>query len=59
MMRDIPHNMLEGVALHYYSVIDWNAKGPAVNFTPATIFCHHEGCAADGRAGNQTFSHHG
>ena len=38
LMRDIPHNMLEGVALHYYSVIDWNAKGPAVNFTPQQYF---------------------
>ncbi len=32
MMRDIPHNMLDGVALHHYSVIDWNNKGPAVNY---------------------------
>jgi alpha-L-arabinofuranosidase len=33
LMRDIPHNMLEGVALHHYSVIDWNHKGPATGFT--------------------------
>ncbi len=32
MMRDVPKGMLEGVSLHYYSVIDWNAKGPAVEF---------------------------
>ena len=38
LMRDIPHNMLEGVALHYYSVIDWDAKGSAVNFTPQQYF---------------------
>ena len=28
MMRDIPRDLIEGVSLHYYSVIDWNAKGP-------------------------------
>ena len=38
MMRDIPHNLLEGVALHYYSVINWEKKGPAVNFTPQQYF---------------------
>jgi len=38
MMRDIPHHLLEGVALHYYSVINWQAKGPAVNFTPQQYF---------------------
>ena len=37
-MRDIPHNMLEGVALHHYSVIDWNAKGPATGFDEAGWF---------------------
>ncbi len=38
LMRDIPHNMLEGVALHHYSVIDWNAKGPATGFTEEQYF---------------------
>jgi alpha-N-arabinofuranosidase len=38
LMRDIPHNMLEGVALHHYSVIDWNHKGPAVEFSQAEYF---------------------
>ncbi len=33
LMRDIPHNMLEGVALHHYSVIDWNKKGSATDFS--------------------------
>ena len=32
LMRDIPHNLLEGVALHHYSVIDWNKKGSATDF---------------------------
>lgn len=33
MMREIPKDLIEGVSLHYYSVIDWNAKGPAATFT--------------------------
>jgi alpha-N-arabinofuranosidase len=38
MMRDIPKNMIEGVSLHYYSVIDWNAKGPAAEFSRLQYF---------------------
>jgi alpha-N-arabinofuranosidase len=38
MMRDIPKNMIEGVSLHYYSVIDWNAKGPAAEFSMQQYF---------------------
>ncbi|HSB92477.1 MAG TPA: hypothetical protein VLC28_05135, partial [Flavitalea sp.] len=38
LMRDIPHNMLEGVALHHYSVIDWNHKGSASDFSQAEYF---------------------
>lgn len=38
LMRDIPHNMLEGVALHHYSVIDWNSKGPATGFNEEQYF---------------------
>ncbi len=38
LMRDIPHNMLEGVALHHYSVIDWSAKGPAASFSEDQYF---------------------
>ena len=38
LMRDIPHQMLEGVALHHYSVIDWNNKGSATNFTEEQYF---------------------
>jgi alpha-N-arabinofuranosidase len=33
LMKNIPHNMLAGVALHHYSVIDWSAKGPATGYT--------------------------
>ena len=38
MMRDIPRNLIEGVSLHYYSVIDWNAKGPATGFSRQQYF---------------------
>lgn len=38
LMRDIPHNMLEGIALHHYSVIDWNNKGPATAFSEEQYF---------------------
>lgn len=38
LMRDIPHNMMEGVALHHYSVIDWGKKGPAADFTEEQYF---------------------
>ena len=38
LMKNIPKNMLQGVALHHYSVIDWKAKGPDVNFDEATYF---------------------
>lgn len=32
LMRDIPHNMLDAVALHHYSVINWNKKSSARDF---------------------------
>ena len=38
LMRDIPHHMLEGVALHHYSVIKWNQKGPATGFSEEHYF---------------------
>lgn len=38
VMRDIPHNMLEGIALHHYAVIDWNDKGSATDFTEKQYF---------------------
>lgn len=38
LMREIPHNMMEGVALHHYSVIDWNKKGPATGFSEEQYF---------------------
>lgn len=38
LMKNIPHNMLGGLALHHYSVIDWNKKGPATGFTEEQYF---------------------
>jgi alpha-N-arabinofuranosidase len=38
LMRDVPHQMLDGIALHHYSVIDWNKKGPAVEFNEELYF---------------------
>jgi alpha-L-arabinofuranosidase len=37
LMRDIPHNMLEGVALHHYSV-NWQKKSSATKFTEEQYF---------------------
>ncbi len=38
LMRDIPHRMMEGVALHHYSVINWSKKGSATDFTEELYF---------------------
>ena len=38
LMKNIPHGMLSGVALHHYSVISWNQKGPATGFNEAQYF---------------------
>jgi alpha-N-arabinofuranosidase len=38
LMRDIPLNMLEGVALHHYSVINWSKKGSATDFSEDQYF---------------------
>lgn len=38
LMRDVPKKLLEGVALHHYSVIDWSNKGSATNFTEEQYF---------------------
>lgn len=38
LMRDIPHRMLNAVALHHYSVIDWSAKSSSTNFTESEYF---------------------
>lgn len=38
LMREIPHNLMEGIALHHYSVIQWEKKGPATGFTEEHYF---------------------
>lgn len=38
LMKNIPHNLIEGVALHHYAVIDWDHKGPATGFSEDTYF---------------------
>ena len=38
MMRDVPLNLMEGLSLHHYSVINWSAKGSATQFDEATYF---------------------
>jgi alpha-L-arabinofuranosidase len=38
LMKNIPHHMLGGLALHHYSVINWNKKGPAVDFSEEQYF---------------------
>lgn len=38
LMKNIPHHMLGGVALHHYSVISWRQKGPSTNFTEQQYF---------------------
>jgi alpha-N-arabinofuranosidase len=38
LMRDVPSHLMEGLALHHYAVIDWNAKGSATQFTEKQYF---------------------
>lgn len=38
VMKNIPKNLVEGVALHHYSVINWEHKGPATGFSEQQYF---------------------
>lgn len=38
LMKNIPHHMVSGLALHHYSVIDWGKKGPATGFSEQQYF---------------------
>ncbi|GAC1587974.1 MAG: alpha-L-arabinofuranosidase C-terminal domain-containing protein [Chitinophagaceae bacterium] len=38
LMKNIPARMLGGVAMHHYSVIEWNKKGSATDFTEQQYF---------------------
>lgn len=38
LMKNIPVNMIGGIALHHYSVINWARKGPDTDFTEDQYF---------------------
>ena len=38
LMKNVPHHLMEAVALHHYSVIDWKDKGPSYQFTEEHYF---------------------
>lgn len=38
LMKNIKHNMLDAIALHHYSVIDWGNKGSATDFSEFQYF---------------------
>jgi alpha-N-arabinofuranosidase len=38
LMRDIPKNLIEGVALHSYSFVKWDKKGSSTQFNEAQYF---------------------
>ena len=38
LMKNIPLGMLGGVAMHHYSVLDWNKKGSATEFSEEQYF---------------------
>jgi alpha-L-arabinofuranosidase len=38
LMREIPHHMLEGVALHHYSFVEWSNKGSATDYSEEQYF---------------------
>jgi alpha-N-arabinofuranosidase len=38
LMKQIPQGLIEGIALHYYSVIDWDHKSSATKFNEQQYF---------------------
>ncbi|SFZ92000.1 alpha-N-arabinofuranosidase [Flaviramulus basaltis] len=38
LMKNVPHELMEAVALHDYAVFDWVDKGPSVNFDEDVYF---------------------
>jgi alpha-N-arabinofuranosidase len=38
LMKSIPHSLIEGVAIHHYSLIDWGHKGSATKFSEEEYF---------------------
>lgn len=38
LMKNIPHNLVDGLALHHYANVEWNNKGPATGFSDEQYF---------------------
>lgn len=38
LMKNIPHSMMQGIALHHYAIIDWNNKSSATAFSEEQYF---------------------
>jgi alpha-N-arabinofuranosidase len=38
LMRDIPRKLIDGVSIHHYSVINWDHKGSATDFSESEYF---------------------
>jgi alpha-L-arabinofuranosidase len=38
LMKEIPNHLMDAVALHHYSVIDWGKKGSSTNFSEQEYF---------------------
>jgi alpha-N-arabinofuranosidase len=38
LMKNIPNRLIDAIALHHYSVIDWGNKGPATGFSKDQYF---------------------
>lgn len=38
LMKNIKHNLVEGLALHHYANVEWNSKGPATGFSDDQYF---------------------
>ena len=52
LLRDIPNQMIEGVAVHHYSVIDWSKKRAGYQFFRRAVFQNHAISLAHGRDRN-------
>jgi len=38
LMKNIPHSLIEGIALHHYAFVDWDHKGSATKFSEEQYF---------------------
>ncbi|MBD0831532.1 alpha-N-arabinofuranosidase [Aestuariibaculum sediminum] len=44
MMRDVPHHMMWGLSVHYYTRTGWPPRGSATNFDEADYFLFMDHC---------------